>query len=164
MPVDLGFWVFACAATLVAGVSKGGFGGGPAMLATPLFALGSDPVTAAAVMLPVLCFMDMLGLRAWWRQANWADIKLLLPAAMLGIVIGGLLFRSLNPAVLLCLLGGLALSFSLWQVSGGARVSNPGPWIARLCGGVGGLSSTIAHAGGPPVAVYLLSRELTAAA
>lgn len=160
MSADVLFWLCACVAVLVAGVSKGGFAGGPAMLATPVFALGSDPVTAAAVMLPVLCFMDLLGLRAWWRYADWQDLKLLLPAAVVGIIVGSLLFRSVETSVLLILLGCLALGFAVWQVTGGAKARNPKPWVARLCGVVAGFSSTIAHAGSPPLSVYLLSRKL----
>lgn len=159
MPADLWFWLFAIAAVLIAGVSKGGFAGGPGMLATPVFALGSDPVTAAAVMLPVLCFMDILGLRAWWRYADWGEIKLLVPAAVVGVVLGSLLFKSVDKAVLLLLLGGLALGFAIWQVTGGVRARTPSAWVGRLCGAVSGFSSTVAHAGSPPVAVYLLSRK-----
>lgn len=161
MSADLLFWLFACLAVLIAGVSKGGFSGGPAMLATPVFALGSDPITAAAVMLPVLCFMDLLGLRAWWRYADWQDIKLLVPSAVVGIIAGAFLFRSVETSVLLILLGVLALSFSGWQVTGGAKARHPKPWVGCLCGLVAGFSSTMAHAGAPPLSVYLLSRKLS---
>ncbi len=130
------------------------------MLATPIFALGSDPVTAAALLLPVLCFIDVISFKEWWRYANWQDLKLLLPSAAVGIALGALLFDLLNVAVLLILLGSFALSFSAWQFTGGARVRNPKPWVGRLCGVAAGVSSTIAHAGGPPLSLYLLSKKL----
>lgn len=161
MPIDPVFWIFAISAVVIAGVAKGGFGGGPAMLATPVFALGADPVTAAALMLPVLCFIDWISMRAWWREVDWGDIKLLLPASLLGIFLGATFFNTFDTAGLLILLGSIAVGFAGWQVTGGARVRNPSHMVARLCGLAAGFSSTIAHAGGPPVSVYLLSRRLT---
>ena len=57
------FWTLALVAVLLMGVSKGGFGSGLNVVSTPLLALASSPALAAAVMLPLLNAMDMLGAR-----------------------------------------------------------------------------------------------------
>ena len=59
------FYVLAVPALLIAGISKGGLGGGLVVMAVPLLSLAVPPVTAAAVLLPLLCCMDLLSLRAY---------------------------------------------------------------------------------------------------
>ena len=54
------FWFVALIAVFVIGVSKGGFGSGLNVVATPFLALASNPVLAAAIMLPLLLVMDAL--------------------------------------------------------------------------------------------------------
>jgi uncharacterized protein len=61
---DPWFWALAIPAVALTGISKGGLGGGAAV-ATPLMALTIPPAQAAAVMLPVLCLMDIAGVRAY---------------------------------------------------------------------------------------------------
>ena len=60
------FLLAALGAVLVSGLSKGGFAPGAGFLATPLLALTSDPATAAAVMLPLLCLMDVFAVKSFW--------------------------------------------------------------------------------------------------
>jgi uncharacterized membrane protein YfcA len=63
------------------------------------------------------------------------------------------------------LIGGIALIFVLWQTVLRARVMRRGHaplpgWSGVLAGLVAGFTSFVSHAGGPPAAVYLLSRGL----
>src|SRR3546814_5642150 len=55
-------------AVLIAGISKGGFGAGLGLLAVPMMALVLPPVQVAAIMLPILCVMDHIGIWAYWRK------------------------------------------------------------------------------------------------
>ena len=48
------FWATAAIAVLLIGIAKGGFGGGPGLLATPLMALTIPVSEAAALLLPLL--------------------------------------------------------------------------------------------------------------
>lgn len=59
------FWLAAVPAVLIVGLSKGGFGGGLGVLGVPLLSLAVSPVQAAAVLLPVLCVMDLASLWAF---------------------------------------------------------------------------------------------------
>src|SRR4029453_52254 len=64
---DPWFWALAIPAVALTGIGTGGRGGGAAV-ATPLMALTIPPAQAAAIMLPVLCLMDIAGVRAYlWR-------------------------------------------------------------------------------------------------
>lgn len=67
--------------------------------------------------------------------------------------------------VLRFLIVGISVGFVVWQVSQKASVrkiarkSLP-PWAGALAGVVVGFTTFVSHAGGPPAAVYLLSRNL----
>ena len=53
------FWAAAIPAILIVGISKGGVGGGLGTVGVPILSLVIDPRTAAAVLLPVLCLIDL---------------------------------------------------------------------------------------------------------
>jgi uncharacterized membrane protein YfcA len=88
-------WFYA-AAVLIAGISKGGFGGGVGLIGVPLMALVIAPVQAAGIMLPILCMMDLFGVRMYRGQWDPRNLHILLPAALLGIAIGTATFRWLG--------------------------------------------------------------------
>ena len=80
------------------GISKGGFGGGLGMLSVPLMALVMSPVQAAAILLPLLCLMDVVSL--WEFRFKWIVPRTpesCCPARSIGIVIGTLLFEYHEP-------------------------------------------------------------------
>ena len=168
MAVDLAdpaFWALAVPAVTLAGLSKGGFGGGAAFAATPLLALALTPATAVGMMLPLLMAMDVTGLRAYWRRWSWADARLLMAGAVPGIGLGWALWRASDPDAVRVLIGLVALGFVAFRLarSRGWAPSGDGglrPRRALLWGGVAGFSSFISHAGGPPAAVHLLGRTL----
>ena len=87
-------WFFAVAipAVILFGISKSGFGGAFGAISVPIMALAISPVQAAAILLPILCLMDLLGL--WAYRGKWvrSELRILLPAALLGIGIGTALF------------------------------------------------------------------------
>lgn len=60
MITDPWFYAVAVPAVLLFGISKGGFGGGLGVAAVPLMALVISPLQAAAIMLPILCVMDIV--------------------------------------------------------------------------------------------------------
>ena len=93
---DSGFWLVAVVAVLIMGVSKGGFGSGMNVASTPLLALASNPILAAAIMLPLLNIMDLLGIRAFWRQWDIRTARSLLLPMIAGVVLGIILFTSVN--------------------------------------------------------------------
>lgn len=158
-------WLVAVPALLITGVSKGGCGGGLGVVAVPLLSLVLDPVQAAAVMLPVLCSMDLMGIWAYRRHWRSRLLWILLPAAVIGITIGALLYRFLDSTSIRLMVGLIALSFSLnywisaWR--GRAAVAkSPSTLSGLFWSSLAGFTSFVSHAGGPPVNVYLLSLRL----
>lgn len=165
MITDPWFYAAAIPAVFLVGMSKGGFGGGLGTLAVPLIALVISPVQAAGILLPILCLMDLFSLWAYRGQWIWPELRVLVPASLAGIALGTLLFEFLSPAVIRLLVGVVAIVFTCHYLVaryGGKYKSLPDyprP-VGIVAGGVAGFTSFIAHAGGPPVSMYLLRRPL----
>jgi uncharacterized membrane protein YfcA len=111
-------WFYAAAipAVVLAGLAKGAFGGGMAGFAVPLMALTVAPTQAAAIMLPILMVMDALGLYAYWGLWDKRVMRVILPAGLVGTVLGWLTFRFLADYWLRILLGVISISFVVYNV------------------------------------------------
>jgi hypothetical protein len=149
---------------LIAGVSKGGLGGGGlTILSVPLMSLFVPPPQAAAIMLPVLCAMDAMGIWVYRRTWSGINMRILIPAATIGIVVGALLFRFLNADAIRLMIGVLALVFSLnWWLNRKRPRPPASPSVPKggFWGALAGFTSFVAHAGGPPLNIYLLPLRL----
>ncbi|MDY0011854.1 MAG: sulfite exporter TauE/SafE family protein [Rhodocyclaceae bacterium] len=165
--LDAGGWIVAAVAVLVTGISKAGLGGALGGLAVPLMALWLGPAQAAAVMLPILILMDLVGLKAYRDQWSATDLGALLPGALTGIGLGSLAFGVMPAGLVKAAIGAIAVVFAIDRLARLARAGKPAPppargiWWGWLWGGLSGFTSTLAHAGGPPMMVYLLGRPLS---
>ncbi len=163
MIADYWFYALACPAILIAAISKGGFGGGVVVLAVPLMSLAVPPQQAAAVMLPVLMAIDVMAVWVYRKSFDGSHLKIILPASVIGIALGWAGFGLLDVSTIRLLLGIIALAFSLdyWfqfrprKVPKGPDKLRGGFWAA-----LAGFTSFVAHAGGPPLNVYMLAQGL----
>jgi len=163
--MDATFFALAIPAVIFAGVSKGGFGSGAAFAATPILALILPPHLAVGVMLPLLMLADVTTLGPYWKLWDGRAAKLLILGALPGVALGALLFKAADPDVFRLLIGLVALGFVAWQMLLKLRLLRlrGRPFSASgglVAGSVAGFTSFISHAGGPPVAVYLLAEGL----
>lgn len=159
------FFAFAIAAVLFAGISKGGFGSGAAFAATPLLALILEPGAAIGLMLPLLMLMDITALRPYWRRWDGPSALALIIGAAPGILLAALLYKIANPDFFRLLIGLIALGFVAFQIARAQGLIPPakqpmGQGAGGFWGLIAGFTSFISHAGGPPAAVFLLSRDL----
>jgi len=150
---------------MIYGISKGGFAGGLGVIAVPMMALVVAPLQAAAILLPILCAMDLVALWAFRGHWVWPELKLIIPASFIGIVSGTLLFSAMSPATIRLLLGAISIAFALHHWGQQMRSStvpqkNFGPVIGVIAAAISGFTSFVAHAGGPPLGMYLLRRGL----
>jgi hypothetical protein len=123
------------------------------------------PPEAAGIMLPILCAMDLFGAHAYRGRWSRTHLRVLLPGAIVGIGLGALAFGALSVNAVRLLLGLIAVTFALNKWFGLAerfatRVAAPGRVAGVFWGGAAGFTSTLAHAGGPPFAVYMLPQRL----
>lgn len=158
------FYLLAVIAILIVGISKGGFGGGLGMVAVPLMSLVISPFDAAAILLPMLCIMDVAGLRAYWKRWDPQNLWIILPGGILGVLVATLTYRWVDEQMLRLLIGVIAVAFALNYYSQAWRRERPARQASRVSGGfwsaVAGFTSFSAHAGGPPISVYLLPQRL----
>jgi hypothetical protein len=159
------FYLLAIPGILIFGISKGGFGGGLGIVTVPMMALAISPAQAAAIMLPLLLAMDLAALWAYRRDWDRGLMKILLPAGLLGTVLGTLAFRLVSVAGLKLLLGAIALGFLVWSWLWRASRTPARPSAAKgwFWMTLSGFTSFVAHAGGPPINVYLLPLRLAPA-
>jgi len=162
---DPWFYALAIPAVLITAISKGGFAAGAGNLLVPMMALSVPAPVAAGIALPLLCAMDVSGLRAWWGKWDAREMRVLIPGALLGILIGGLVFTLMSDRAIKALVGITTLAFlarTLWLAR--HREAPPpaphNPLKGGICAAAAGFTSTIAHAGSPPLAIYLYPRRL----
>jgi len=157
---DPWFWALAIPAVALTGVGKGGLGGGAAV-ATPLMALVIPPAQAAAIMLPVLCLMDIAGVRAYLWRWDRRVVRIIVPAGLVGILIGAATISFMSDDWIRILLGGVAIGFLAWTLyPKKGFYGKPGTLAGWFWGTLSGFTGFITHAGSPPVMVYLLPQKL----
>ena len=156
------FYALAAAAILITGIAKSGFGGGLGVLAVPMMALLISPVQAAAILLPILCLMDLFNVWHYRRAWDRANIRILLPAGLAGVLIGTFTFRYLSDAHIRILIGLIAVVFAIYffRKRDGQEKCGPDRLRGTFWGILAGFVSFGVHAGGPPANVYLLPQRL----
>ena len=163
MVTDPLFYALAIPAFLITGISKGGFGSGLGSVCVPLLALVIPVPQAAAIMLPLLLTMDLFGLWGYRRKWDPVNLKIMLPGAAIGMILGYLSFRYLDEHWIRLLVGAIAIGFVLnvWlRPSVAGRAASPSWPKGSFWSAVSGLVSFVANAGGPPISVYLLPQRL----
>lgn len=143
---------------------KGAFGGGFSIVGIPLLSIVMDPVTAGGLLAPLFIAMDLFAL-LYWKPSTWSkrDLRLLLPGLVAGIGFGYLLFRFLDHRAIAILMALTTLIFvGMWLVAGGDVMVRPRSTSKAITAGVAsGITTMVAHSGGPPLAMYLLPLGLS---
>lgn len=159
------FYAVAMPAVLLVGLSKGGFGGGIGFVGVPLMALAMPPVQAAAILLPILCLMDIAAVWTWRGVYDRRTLADMLPGSILGIGLGWLTAAIVTEEAVRLIVGTVALVFVLrWLYTqlrhGSRRKARLNRAAAAFWGAVSGFTSFVAHVGGPPFQVYALPLRL----
>jgi uncharacterized membrane protein YfcA len=150
---------YAAAVLLLAYFVRGISGFGSGLIAVPLLALRFPLPQVVPFMLIADFAASALVGGLHFKRVDWPEIRRLLPATLVGVVIGTGLLVSLPPAVLLSALGTFILVFAVrgLLVKAGPFTPASPRWAypAALSGGaVSGLFGT----GGPPYVIYLSHR------
>jgi uncharacterized membrane protein YfcA len=162
MITDPAFYAVAVVAVLLMGLAKSGFLGGFGSMATPLLALVVPVPQAAAIMLPLLLVMDAVGIQQLWRERDRTLLALLLPAGLVGTLVGWALFGLLSAKAVAVVVGALTLAFLAQRLLLPPRRDGlpPPPNVGRVLAVVSGFTSFVAHAGSPPIQAYVLPLKL----
>lgn len=149
---------------MLLGLSKGGFAGAGA-LSLPVIAFATDPVQAAAILLPILIVQDVVGVWAFRRSVDWFVLGWTLAGAIVGILLGYWFAASVSADAVLAMVGVISIVFGayrLWKDRLGSAAASASPgWVGSLFGIASGFTSQIAHAGQPPWQLWVLPRGLS---
>lgn len=164
MLTDPAFLTAAILSVFLLGLAKGGFAGLGA-LATPILALAIAPVTAAAILLPILIVQDVVSVWAFRKTWDRRIVLTMLPGALVGVGGGWFFADRLSEDAVMAALGGISIAFGLWRLwlERGGRAplpSNSPGWVGALFGAATGFTSQIAHAGGPPFQMWVGPKRL----
>lgn len=156
------FYAVTIPAVLLLGVSKSGFGAGFGSLAVPMMAMAVSVPQAAAILMPVLLLMDLLGMAAFRKDFDLKLLKFLVPCGLVGIVVGALLFKLLDAHVVAGIVGVFTLLFLAQRLLFPPKSDSPPPprWLGAILTATSGFTSFIAHAGGPPINAYIIPLRL----
>jgi uncharacterized membrane protein YfcA len=156
------FYALAVPAVLLLGLSKSGFGAGFGSLAVPIMAIAITVPQAAAILMPILLVMDLLGLHAFRREYDLKLLRFLIPWGMVGIGVGFLLFRYMESRWVAGLVGLTTLLFLAQRLVFPTTASSRAApaWLGALLTATSGFTSFIAHAGGPPINAYVLPMRM----
>lgn len=161
--IDLYFWLIAVAAVFIVALSKSGLMGSLGMVAVPMLALVMPPRDAAGMMLPLLLVMDVIAVWTYRKDADWHILRIMLPGAFIGTLLGWALWSVVSDAMVLLFVGVITLLFvldSLLPLRKQLEGLPPSkPWGA-FWGGFAGFTSFVSHTGGPPFQIYVLPRRL----
>lgn len=150
---------------LLIGMAKGGLSAGLGALVVPVLSLVIDPRIAVAITLPILIISDFFAVTAYWGKGHWGHLRVLLIGAIIGIAIGTATFHVVSEPMMRLLMGLLSLAYVTLRWIGFGKPSSvpqpPAPRQGVLLGAISGFTSFTAHAGGPPVQVYMLPKGLT---
>lgn len=162
-------WEFAAlaVAALLVGFSKTAVSGANTV-SLAVFAAVLPARASTGILLPVLIFGDVLAVLVYRRHAHWPTLGRLFPAVGVGVVAGTLFLlwaddesvRTSIGAILLLMAG-----VTVWRRRAAERAAaqpdavttRAGRWKARSYGALGGFTTMVANAGGPVMAMYLLS-------
>jgi uncharacterized membrane protein YfcA len=156
------FYVLAILAAIAVGLSKGGL---PiiGMIGVPLLSLVISPLEAAGLLLPIYVITDMFGLWFYRREYDLRNLRILVPAAIVGVGIGWITASFVPQPLVTLLVGAIGLAFCINNWLGrNATVEARKADLPRgiFWGSISGFTSFISHSGGPPYQLYVLPQRL----
>lgn len=159
------FILIVIIAAFLIGLSKGGLGGPvPVSLTTPLLSIVMPVSHAVSLALPLLLIADAFALWAYWRLWDMRYVRLMLPAAVVGVLMGVLLLATLPDDILRRVLGIFTLGVIGYKLaSDRIRTINyePRDWHGYLTGWASGFASALANTGAPPFTAYMLLQRVS---
>lgn len=155
-------------AALVVGFLKAAVGAGIGLALTPVLTLVLPAPAALGLIAPLMNLSDPMTLRLYWGRWDARQLRLLVPTALAGTVLGTWAVASLSEAALRQCIAVVALLFAIAQAVASWRgrplLGRRPHWsVGVAAGGVTGVASTVAHSGGLVAGIYLLGLGLPAA-
>lgn len=146
------------------GFSKSGFAG-VGMVHVVIFAFVFGARLSTGMLLPLLIVGDVCAVKLFGAQVQWQPVQRLLIPAFIGVVVGWQLLDRMDESMLKPLVGCIILALTIMQW---VRIWRPklfehvphATWFAWSLGLLAGVTTMLANAAGPVIALYLLAVAL----
>lgn len=152
--------VAIAAAAILVGMGKAGISA-ITLLAIPVLAQPFGSKASTGLILCLFLVGDVFAVNAYRRHVRWDEIRKMLPAALIGLLIGIFVGNMVNDRQFKYLIASiilLCLVFLLYQERKGSQIRVPhSMWFVILIGVLSGFATMIGNAAGPIFAVYLLA-------
>lgn len=144
------------AVVLLIGISKSAFAGALGVFAVPLLMLKLSATEAIFLMLPLLIVGDMLSVKSYWNKWDSRLLRTLIPGAIVGVGIAYFIMDFIDTEYLQVIIGIICIIFSLKNLLFKQAVitalnNKVGAFIMSIFSGI---TSSLVHAGGPPIIIY----------
>lgn len=157
-------WGWLALAATCVGISKSGLAG-VSMVHVLVFAFVFGARESTGVLLPLLIVGDVCAVWLIGKEVLWSYVRRLVVPAFIGVVLGALLMKVLNEKAYKPLIGSIILALSIGQL---IRMRRPdlfanvphASWFVWMMGSLTGITTMLANAAGPLVALYLLAISL----
>lgn len=149
---------------MLVGIAKTGIPG-VNVLVVPLLAAVFGAHRSVGMLLGILILADLFAAAYYRRHAHWGHIIRLLPVTFAGIAAGYFFLKVVNDEQLKAVIGIIVLVMLIvnyWRgrASGGDAPVPKQRWFAVGVGFFAGVSTMMANAAGPIMAIYLLAMKL----
>ena len=151
-------------AAICIGLSKAGFSG-ISMISVVLLADIYGAKASVGLALPLLIVADLMAYPAFLKHGSWKPVWKLLPATLVGLILGCWLLGEINDAVARRVIGGCVMFMVFLQALRKwcphffeAMADSRG--FGNGAGVLGGFATMLANAAGPVIQLYFLTRRI----
>ena len=163
MEINLLFFLTIVPAIILFGIAKSGLGGSVSLISIPLMTFVMPLNQALAILLPILIFSDFISAFKFRKEFDLKTLKLMVPFAAIGAIIGASTFSFFSESYLKLILGvmGFVFAFHYFFLKKDANKPVAANYSkGAICSSVAGFTSFCAHSGGTPTSIYLLPLRL----
>ncbi len=136
---------------------------GAGMIAVPLLAAVFGGRNSSGVLLPMLVFADLMGVRYYHQHASWKHLKILFPWTAAGVIAGTITGNYINDEIFkmaMAIIIVVSVVIMLWLERGDKEKVPHSSGFAAVTGVASGFTSMVGNLAGAVMAVYLLAMRL----
>ena len=158
---DISYYLIVSFSILLFAISKSGFsGGGLALISVTLLSITYGPLTAIAILMPMLIVCDVIALFLNRKHFEYKILWSIAPYSLLGVIIGTILFKFINLSMISIFIGSISLIYVLlnYLIADNRNLKKiPFYGSKSFWGSLAGFTSFVLHSGGLPLNIYFMS-------
>ena len=112
MEINFLFFFTVIPAIILYGIAKSGLGGSMTLISIPLMTIVMPLNQALGIILPILIFSDFIATYKYRKEFDLSTLKLMIPFAAIGIIIGSLTFSYFSEELLKFIIGLMGFIFA----------------------------------------------------